>query len=108
MSWTLAARIFSSSRCSLLVPGMGTIQDRCASSQASAIRAGVAFLCSAIRLRRSTSDFGLSEPSVQTVRRAHPVQPVTALQNEYSLWTRGPETNGVLQVSEELSPSSSR
>jgi len=38
--------------------------------------------------------FGLSEPGAQTVRRAHAVQPVTALQNEYSLWTRGPETNG--------------
>lgn len=46
--------------------------------------------------------FGLSEPGVQTVRRAHGVQPVTALQNEYSLWTRGPETNGILQVCEEL------
>ena len=46
--------------------------------------------------------FGLSEPGVQTVRRAHAVQPVAALQNEYSLWTRGPETNGILQVCEEL------
>ena len=46
--------------------------------------------------------FGLSEPGVQTVRRAHAVQPVTALQNEYSLWTRGPETNGIVQVCEEL------
>ena len=46
--------------------------------------------------------FGLSEPGVQTVRRAHAVQPVTALQNEYSLWTRGPETNGILNVCEEL------
>lgn len=46
--------------------------------------------------------FGLSEPGAQTVRRAHAVQPVTALQNEYSLWTRGPETNGVLDVCEEL------
>jgi aryl-alcohol dehydrogenase-like predicted oxidoreductase len=46
--------------------------------------------------------FGLSEPGVQTVRRAHAVQPVTALQNEYSLWTRGPDTNGILQVCEEL------
>ena len=46
--------------------------------------------------------FGLSEPGVQTVRRAHAVQPVTALQNEYSLWTRGPETNGILRVCEEL------
>ena len=45
---------------------------------------------------------GLSEPGAQTVRRAHAVQPVTAIQNEYSLWTRGPETNGVLQACEEL------
>jgi aryl-alcohol dehydrogenase-like predicted oxidoreductase len=46
--------------------------------------------------------FGLSEPGVATVRRAHAVQPVTALQNEYSLWTRGPETNGILEACEEL------
>jgi aryl-alcohol dehydrogenase-like predicted oxidoreductase len=46
--------------------------------------------------------FGLSEPGAQTVRRAHAVQPVTALQNEYSLWTRGPETNGVLTACQEL------
>jgi aryl-alcohol dehydrogenase-like predicted oxidoreductase len=46
--------------------------------------------------------FGLSEPGVQTVRRAHTVQKVTALQNEYSLWTRGPESNGILAVCEEL------
>jgi aryl-alcohol dehydrogenase-like predicted oxidoreductase len=46
--------------------------------------------------------FGLSEPGAQTVRRAHAVQPVTALQNEYSLWTRGPETNGILQACDEL------
>lgn len=46
--------------------------------------------------------FGLSEPGAQTVRRAHAVQPVTALQNEYSLWTRGPETNGVLAACEDL------
>jgi len=46
--------------------------------------------------------FGLSEPSAQTVRRAHEVQPITALQNEYSLWTRGPETNGILDACEEL------
>jgi len=46
--------------------------------------------------------FGLSEPGAQTVRRAHAVQPITALQNEYSLWTRGPETNGILDVCEEL------
>jgi aryl-alcohol dehydrogenase-like predicted oxidoreductase len=35
--------------------------------------------------------FGLSEPGVQTVRRAHAVQPVTAIQSEYSLWWRQPE-----------------
>jgi len=46
--------------------------------------------------------FGLSEPGAQTVRRAHAVQPITALQNEYSLWTRGPETNGILETCEEL------
>jgi aryl-alcohol dehydrogenase-like predicted oxidoreductase len=46
--------------------------------------------------------FGLSEPGAQTVRRAHAVQPVTALQNEYSLWTRGPESNGILKACEEL------
>src|SRR5207302_4249249 len=46
--------------------------------------------------------FGLSEPGAQTVRRAHAVQPVTALQNEYSLWKRGPETNGILEACEEL------
>lgn len=46
--------------------------------------------------------FGLSEPGEATVRRAHTVQPVTALQNEYSLWTREPETNGILHACEEL------
>ena len=45
--------------------------------------------------------FGLSEAGVQTIRRAHAVQPVTALQSEYSLWTRGPE-NEVLPALEEL------
>jgi aryl-alcohol dehydrogenase-like predicted oxidoreductase len=35
--------------------------------------------------------FGLSEAGVQTIRRAHAVQPLTALQSEYSLWTRSPE-----------------
>src|SRR6202140_3131536 len=36
--------------------------------------------------------FGLSEAGVQTIRRAHAVQPVTAVQSEYSLWWRNPET----------------
>lgn len=46
--------------------------------------------------------FGLSEPGVQTLRRAHAVQPVTALQNEYSLWWRAPATNGILEACDEL------
>jgi aryl-alcohol dehydrogenase-like predicted oxidoreductase len=46
--------------------------------------------------------FGMSEPAAATLRRAHAVQPITAIQNEYSLWTRGPETNGVLAACEEL------
>lgn len=46
--------------------------------------------------------FGLSEPSLASLRRAHAVQPVTALQSEYSLWTRDVETNGALALCEEL------
>jgi aryl-alcohol dehydrogenase-like predicted oxidoreductase len=45
--------------------------------------------------------FGLSEPGVQTIRRAHAVQSVTAVQNEYSLWWRKPEEE-VLPTLEEL------
>ncbi len=45
--------------------------------------------------------FGLSEAGVKTIRRAHAVQPVTALQSEYSLWTRTPEKE-VLPAVEEL------
>ena len=45
--------------------------------------------------------FGLSEAGVQTIRRAHAVQPVTALQSEYSLWTRKPEQE-VIPALEEL------
>jgi aryl-alcohol dehydrogenase-like predicted oxidoreductase len=45
--------------------------------------------------------FGLSEAGVQTIRRAHAVQPVAALQSEYSLWWREPETE-VLPALEEL------
>jgi aryl-alcohol dehydrogenase-like predicted oxidoreductase len=45
--------------------------------------------------------FGLSEPGVATIRRAHAVQPVTAVQSEYSLFYRGPE-GVVLPVLEEL------
>ena len=45
--------------------------------------------------------FGLSEAGVQTIRRAHAVQPITALQSEYSLWWRNPEAE-VLPTLEEL------
>src|SRR5882724_11211562 len=44
---------------------------------------------------------GLSESGAETIRRAHAVHPITALQSEYSLWTRDPETD-VLGVSREL------
>ncbi len=46
--------------------------------------------------------FGLSEPSARTIRRAHAVQPVTAIQTEYSIMERSVERNGVLQACEEL------
>jgi len=44
---------------------------------------------------------GLSEPSAQTIERAHKVHPITAVQSEYSLWTRDPE-DGILQTCEKL------
>jgi aryl-alcohol dehydrogenase-like predicted oxidoreductase len=46
--------------------------------------------------------FGLSEASAPTIRRAHAVQPVAAVQSEYSLWTRDPERNDVLATCEAL------
>jgi len=46
--------------------------------------------------------FGLSEASASTIRRAHAVQPVAALQSEYSVWTRDVEHNGVLAACQEL------
>ena len=46
--------------------------------------------------------FGLSEASARTIRRAHAVQPVAAVQTEYSLMQRDPERNGVLAACEEL------
>jgi len=45
--------------------------------------------------------FGLSEAGANTIRRAHAVQPITALQSEYSLWTRNPEAE-ILPTLEEL------
>jgi len=46
--------------------------------------------------------FGLSEASAKTIRRAHAVQPVSAVQTEYSIMQREPEKNGVLAACEEL------
>ncbi|MEJ2802543.1 aldo/keto reductase [Comamonadaceae bacterium PP-2] len=46
--------------------------------------------------------FGLSEASTRTIRRAHAVQPVSAVQSEYSFMERSPERNGVLAICEEL------
>ncbi len=46
--------------------------------------------------------FGLSEAAAATIRRAHAVQPLTAVQSEYSLWSRDVEDNGVLALCEEL------
>jgi aryl-alcohol dehydrogenase-like predicted oxidoreductase len=45
---------------------------------------------------------GISEAAPDTIRRAHAVQPVTAVQTEYSLWTRDPEDDGVLATCAEL------
>ena len=53
-------------------------------------------------LEGKVKHFGLSEPGVRTLRRAHAVQPVTAVQNEYSLWWRQVETNGILDACDEL------
>lgn len=45
---------------------------------------------------------GLSEASAETLRRAHAVHPIAAIQSEYSLWSRDPEENGVLDTCREL------
>jgi aryl-alcohol dehydrogenase-like predicted oxidoreductase len=45
---------------------------------------------------------GLSEAAPETIRRAHAVHPISAVQTEYSLWTRDPEENGVLDTVREL------
>ncbi|MBV9413683.1 MAG: aldo/keto reductase, partial [Solirubrobacterales bacterium] len=45
---------------------------------------------------------GLSEAAPETIRRAHGVHPITAVQTEYSLWTRDPEKNGVLATCRDL------
>jgi aryl-alcohol dehydrogenase-like predicted oxidoreductase len=53
------------------------------------------------KYRFKVKHFGLSEAAAKTIRRAHAIQPVTAVQSEYSLWTRGPEKE-VLPTVEEL------
>ena len=55
-----------------------------------------------LRAAGKVKHFGLSEAAAQTIRRANAVFPVTAIQSEYSLWTRDVEANGVLAVCEEL------
>jgi len=50
--------------------------------------------------------FGLSEASAQTIRRAHKIQPVTALQSEYSLWFRRPEQDILPTLEDSASASS--
>ncbi|TGP73271.1 aldo/keto reductase, partial [bacterium M00.F.Ca.ET.221.01.1.1] len=45
---------------------------------------------------------GLSEASAETLRKAHATHPIAAIQSEYSLWTRDPEENGVLDTCREL------
>jgi aryl-alcohol dehydrogenase-like predicted oxidoreductase len=61
----------------------------------------VAGMVKALIQEGKVKHFGLSEAGVQTIRRAHAVQPVTALQSEYSLWWREPEQE-VLPTLEEL------
>ncbi len=45
---------------------------------------------------------GISEALAPTIRKAHSVHPITAIQSEYSLWSRDPEVNGVFEVAKEL------
>jgi aryl-alcohol dehydrogenase-like predicted oxidoreductase len=61
----------------------------------------VAGTVKALILEGKVKHFGLSEAGVQSIRRAHAVQPVAAVQSEYSLWWRAPEAD-VLPVCEEL------
>jgi aryl-alcohol dehydrogenase-like predicted oxidoreductase len=57
--------------------------------------------CAGLITEGKVRHIGLSEAGANTIRRAHAVHPITALQSEYSLWTRDPE-NGVLSVTREL------
>ena len=62
----------------------------------------VAGVMKALIAEGKVKHYGLSEAAAQTIRRAHHVHAVTAVQSEYSLWTRDVEQNGVLAVCEEL------
>jgi aryl-alcohol dehydrogenase-like predicted oxidoreductase len=62
---------------------------------------------SSLDRRLMGAHFGLSEAGAATIRRAHAVQPVTALQSEYSLWWREPEDE-IIPTLTEIGPSSSR
>ena len=62
----------------------------------------VAGLMKELVQRGKVRHYGLSEAAAETIRRAHAVHPVTAIQSEYSLWTRDVEHNGVLATCEEL------
>lgn len=61
----------------------------------------VAGACKELILQGKIRHYGLSEASAKTIRRAHAVHPLTAVQNEYSFWTRDPEAE-VLPTCEEL------
>jgi aryl-alcohol dehydrogenase-like predicted oxidoreductase len=62
----------------------------------------VAGLMKALIKEGKVRHYGLSEAAADTIRRAHAVQAVAAVQSEYSLWTRDVEQNGVLAICEEL------
>ncbi len=86
-----------------LSSGFGPALDR---SQAiallrAAVERGVTFFDTARAYGPFTNEEVVGEAGVRTIRRAHAVQPITALQSEYSLWWREPES-GILPVLEEL------
>ena len=89
VSSTAAAPMFSSRRCSFVVPGIGTIHGFCASSQASAIWAGVAFFRAAISPSRSTSAWFALRAS--GVKRGHDVAEVGAVERRVLVDLAGEE-----------------
>ena len=84
--------------------GSGSRRSTCSTSTASTRTCPIEDVAGAVKeliQEGKVKHFGLSEAGVQTIRRAHAVQPVTAVQSEYSLWWRGPEAE-VLPTLEEL------